>query len=411
MIDLSDEWFYGQKSKSTNRDNLFWVVIIIFMVSNMAFLTYRTYFQGGGTASGLEILSTELDSIRFQLNSIQIEIEGLKEEIRIGQIPQDTENLILTQLYNRTRRSVVLIRVQTPTGGGTGSGWIYDMEGRIITNNHVVEDAEKIEVTFLDGSIVTAELVGRDPYSDMAVIQVDVSADRLFPVTVGVSSDLLVGESVIAIGNPFGLSNTMTVGIVSAVGRQMDAPGGYTVVDVIQTDAAINPGNSGGPLINLKGEVIGMNTAILSETGQFSGIGFAIPSDTITREIDSLIENGVYEHPWIGISGRVLMPDVAEAMGLDEDTRGTLVIEVSENGPAEDAGFRGGDEQVTIDGILQTIGGDVIIGIDGKTKDTFYDLIFYVVREKSPGDVVVFTIIRDNQQIEIELTLGVRPSP
>jgi S1-C subfamily serine protease len=191
----------------------------------------------------------------------------------------------------------------------------------------------------------------------------------------------------------------------------MDAPGGYTIVDVIQTDAAINPGNSGGPLVNLRGEVVGMNTAILSETRQFSGIGFAIPSDTIVREIHSLIENGVYEHPWIGISGFEMTPRVAEAMGLDENTKGTVVATVSEGGPAFEAKLQGSTNTVTIDGIQLQVGGDVIIGADGMQMNTFYDLIFYISREKTPNELITFTIIRDGEVIEVDLTLGSRPPP
>ena len=407
---MSDEWLYGSSGRSRSRDSWLWVVVIVFMVLNMGVLSYFTFYRAPGS-SDIEALNAELDSLRFQLSSAQAEIDSLREEVRVGELPTDTDNLILTQLYNRTRDSVVLISVRTPTGDGTGSGFVYDKEGRIITNNHVVEDATRIDVTFLDGSISEAELVGRDPYSDMAVIQIDLPPERLEPVKLGESGDLLVGETVVAIGNPFGLANTMTLGIVSAVGRQASAPGNYVIVDVIQTDAAINPGNSGGPLLNLRGEVIGMNTWILSDTGQFSGIGFAVPSDTIQREIGSLIETGTYQHPWIGIVGREATPDIAEAMGLDEDTRGTLVIELSEGGPAEAAGLQGGDTQTTIDGVPVSIGGDVIIGADGKTMNSFYDLIFYVSRYKKPGDVLTLTVIRDKEIIDIELTLGVRPSP
>ena len=406
---MSDEWLYGSSGRSRSRDSWLWVVVIVFMVLNVGVLSYFTFYRAPGSGD-IEALNAELDSLRFQLSSAQAEIDSLRDEVRVGELPIDTDNLILTQLYNRTRDSVVLISVRTPTGDGTGSGFVYDKEGRIITNNHVVEEATSIDVTFLDGSISEAELVGRDPYSDMAVIQVDLPSERLEPVKLGDSSDLLVGETVVAIGNPFGLANTMTLGIVSAVGRQASAPGNYVIVDVIQTDAAINPGNSGGPLLNLRGEVIGMNTWILSDTGQFSGIGFAVPSDTIQREIDSLIESGTYQHPWIGIVGREMTPDIAEAMGLDRDTRGTLVIELSEAGPAEEAGLQGGDTPTTIDGVPVSIGGDVIIGADGKTMNSFYDLIFYVSRYKKPGDVLTLTVIRDREIIDIDLTLGVRPS-
>jgi len=408
---LSDERFYGSSGRSRSRDSWLWVVVLVFMVMNLGVLSYFTFYRAPGRSGDLEALNAELDSLRFQLSSAQAKIDSLREEIRMGQLPPDTDNLILTQLYNRSRYSVVLISVRTSSGPGTGSGFVYDKEGRIITNNHVVEEATSIDVTFLDGSIVEAELVGRDPYSDMAVIQVDLPPERLEPMKLGTSSDLLVGETVVAIGNPFGLANTMTMGIVSAVGRQASAPGNYVIVDVIQTDAAINPGNSGGPLLNLRGEVVGMNTWILSDTGQFSGIGFAVPSDTVKREIDSLIETGTYQHPWIGIVGREITPDIAEAMGLDRDTRGTLVVELSEGGPAEEAGLRGGDRQVAVDGTVMTIGGDVIIGADGKTMNSFYDLIFYVSRYKRPGDVITMTVIRGREIIDIDLTLGVRPSP
>jgi len=221
----------------------------------------------------------------------------------------------------------------------------------------------------------------------------------------------LVGETVTAIGNPFGLDNTMTAGIVSATGRQMSTINNYAIVDVIQTDAAINPGNSGGPLFNLKGKVVGMNTAIISSTSEFSGISFAIPSDTIQREVEALIENGSYEHPWLGVSGLNLAPQFAEAMGLINTTKGTLVVEILEGGPADIAGILDSSDTVIIGGFTYSIGGDVIIGINGVIMETFYELQVYLTRNTSPGDIVTMNVIRDGEVIEVPFTLGSRPPP
>jgi S1-C subfamily serine protease len=377
------------------------------MLVNVGVLAYTTFYsdEDGGDAKALE---TELDTLRFQLNSAQQEIKSLKEEIRMLEISEGNfEDIGIIEIYNQTRNSVVLIETNT----GTGSGWVYDSLGHIITNNHVVEDATSIQVTFQTGIILSAELVGRDPYSDMAVIKIEPKPELLYPLKVGVSSELLVGETAIAIGNPFGLANTMTVGIISATGRQMSTLDNYAIVDVIQTDAAINPGNSGGPLLNLNGEVIGMNTAIISRGDDFSGIGFAIPSDTIKRETQSLIDTGEYEHPWLGISGYNLSPDLAEAMELDRDTRGTLVANVIENGPADQAGLQSSSERVTINGIPFDIGGDIIVGVNEKPLDSFYELQVYLTRNTKPMETITLKIIRDNKYIDIEFTLGSRPPP
>jgi 2-alkenal reductase len=263
---------------------------------------------------------------------------------------------------------VVLIVVSGPAGDAQGSGFVYDIEGRIITNNHVVEEADEIQVTFLDGTIVEATLVGTDPYS-----------------------------------------NTMTQGIVSATGRQMDAPGNYAIVDVIQTDAAINPGNSGGPLLNSEGRVVGMNTAILRETQQFSGIGFVIPSDTILREAPLIIEEGLFDHAYLGISGTDLLPEIKELMGFNESIRGALVTDIANGGPADTAGLRGGDREVSLNGFMISIGGDVVIGVEGRAVRSFYDLVVILERGYRPGDIIALTIIRDNNVMGIELELGVRP--
>ena len=374
------------------------------MLVNVGVLAYTTIYSDGEDATITE-LKTDIETIRFQLNSAQQQIDSLKEEIRIIDIGDGSDNIGVIQIYNKTRNSVVLIETNT----GTGSGWVYDTEGHIITNNHVVEGVTRIQVTFQNGAILNANLVGRDPYSDMAVLKVNAPLGLLRPMEIGESSKLLVGEAAIAIGNPFGLANTMTVGIISATGRQISTVNNYAIVDVIQTDAAINPGNSGGPLLNIEGKVIGMNTAIISNTNDFSGVGFAIPSDTITREIDSLLETGSYEHPWLGISGYNLTPELAEAMGINNNTRGTLVASVVENGPADEAGLHESTSTVVINGAPYEIGGDIIIGIDGQAMESFYELQVYLTRNIKPGDTVTLNIIRQKEYIEVDFTLGVRP--
>ena len=408
---LSDEWFFDSGRRRARRlPGIYFVVLVILVVANVGVLAF---FIGDISRLNRDVskLNLEIEVLRFQLVDANYEMSSLRDEIRMLRLGNASQSLLLTQIYNQTMRSVVLISVQTSLGGGQGSGFVYDAEGRIITNNHVVEDAVDITVTFIDGTIVPATVVGRDPYVDLAVIDVDMEGYLLKPLTLGNSSELLVGEHVVALGNPFGLADSMTAGIVSAVGRQMPAPGRYVIVDVIQTDAAINPGNSGGPLLNMRGEVVGMNTAILSETRQFSGVGFAIPSDTIERELPSLIETGSYEHPLLGITGTDLAPPLTERMGLDESTRGALVVDVLKDGPAEKAGLKGGTRDESVDGIPIRLGGDVIIGVDGRTIRSRYDLDFYIQRYYRPGDAITLTLIRGDTVMELQLVLGVRSPP
>lgn len=399
---MSEGWFLDSRQGRAARRNLLYVFVLVLIFANVAVLAYFLIdlnLEVSKLNGSISDLNRDLDVLQLQFANANYELSALREEVRMlrpGNASESGRSLQLTQIYNRTRRSVVLITVRTSFGGGQGSGFVYDEEGRVLTNNHVVEDALDITVTFVDGTIVPATLVGRDPYVDLAVIDIDAADYLLRPLTLGNSSELLVGEQVVAIGNPFGLENSMTAGIVSALGRQMTAPGGYPIVDVIQTDAAVNPGNSGGPLLNMMGEVVGMNTAILSGVGEFSGVGFAIPSDAVNREVQSLIETGSYQHPWLGVSGGDITPTIAEDMGLDEETKGALIAEVKEGGPAEEAGVRGDD---------------VIISIEGRTIRSFYDLSFYLERHSRPGDTVTFTIIRDEGVIDLEVTLGVRPPP
>jgi S1-C subfamily serine protease len=390
------------------------LLIAILIVANVGVVAYNTIStneQMRGIRQQVDTLTLSVESLNTELTNVNAEIASIKDAVNNGNgetNPPPSDSLLI-DLYNKTRDSVVMIVVTLPTGAAEGSGFIYDSTGRIITNNHVVEDATSITVTFIDGTIVTAKLVGRDPYSDLAVIDVDAPVSLLKPLILGKSSLLKVGESVIAIGNPYGLANTLTSGIISAVGRQMDSTGNYPIVDVIQTDASINPGNSGGPLLNMDGEVVGITTAIPTETSR--GIGFAVPSDTIARELPSLISKGTFYHPYLGIQGRDVTLGIINSMKLPNGTYGTLIIEVTSNGPAAEAGMRGGTRTETVDGVSTKLGGDVITSADGTQMKTFYDLIVYIQRNKIPGAKITLGIIRDGSPKDIVVTLGTRPPP
>ena len=347
-----------------------------------------------------------LNSIQTTLNEQNTELQDLQNQLEILDVTNNSGVMPWSTIYNQLKDSVVLIQ----TNLGLGSGFVYDKQGHIVTNHHVIDNAETIQVTFLDGNITSATVVGTDIYSDLAVIKVDSKVTTLNPVILGASSDLSVGEPVAAMGNPFGLSDTLTVGIVSSLQRTLDATGGYVIIDIIQIDAAVNPGNSGGPLVNLKGQVVGVNTAIQSDTGVFTGIGFAIPSDTVEREINKLIENGEYKHPWLGISAFEVNIALADAIGL-EKPQGLLVIDVVSGSPADQAGLRGGNEATVVDGVEVNLGGDVITRIDGVSAITMSDLAVYLERNTKPGDTVELGILRDDQEISLTVTLGERPEP
>ena len=297
---------------------------------------------------------------------------------------------------------------------GEGSGFVYDRQGHIVTNNHVVEGAKTIRVTFFDGISVPAKLVGTDPDSDLAVIKIDPKGLDLVPLPLGDSRTLKVGQRVIAIGNPFGLNNTMTTGIVSALGRSL--PVGttgltrFTIPDVIQTDAAINPGNSGGPLLNSAGEVVGVNAAIESPVRAWAGVGFAIPSAIVEKVVPVLIEGKDVQHPWLGISGTTLNPQLNEKMGLPADQRGVLVIEVTKDSPADKAGLQGSAKQVTIDGVPMKVGGDVIVSINGTPVRQFDDLLLYLTYNAGVGDKVTLSLLRDGRNKDITVELMDRPN-
>jgi S1-C subfamily serine protease len=298
---------------------------------------------------------------------------------------------------------------------GTGSGFVWSNEGYIVTNNHVVADADKITVIFADGTSVPGKTVGTDVDSDLAVVKVDLPADRLQPVEIADSTQVKVGQLAIAIGNPFGLQGTMTIGIVSALGRYLpvessDSQGpSYTIPDIIQTDAPINPGNSGGVLVNDEGNVVGVTAAIESPVRASAGIGFAVPSVIVQKVVPALIEQGHYDHPWMGFSGLALMPELREAMDLSPDQQGILVADVTSDSPADKAGLRGSGRQVEIDGQTARVGGDVIVAIDGQQLRDFEDLVAYLARETSVGQTVTLTVLRHGKEEAIQVELAVRP--
>ena len=291
---------------------------------------------------------------------------------------------------------------------GAGSGAIIDNKGYILTNNHVIKDARRIEVTLADGSKWRGELIGTDPDNDLAIIRISAPKNRLHAIPLGRSDDLKVGQKVMAIGNPFGLQQTLTTGIISSVGRTIRSENGMMVEDLIQTDASINPGNSGGPLLDTNGKIIGINTAIFSPSGGSVGIGFAVPVDTARQVIPDLIEKGYVAHPWLGVSLFPLVPGLAEALDLQVE-EGVLVAEVIRGGPADRAGLHGGDRIVQVGNALLPVGGDVIVALDGEAVGSLDELL-RSIRERKVGQKVMLRILRKNRFKEISLILGERPS-
>jgi S1-C subfamily serine protease len=336
-------------------------------------------------------------------------------------LPIDLEyqDSLLTRLYELVNPGIVSIQVLSEEGGSLGSGFIFDQEGHVITNYHVVQGAQDLEVDFPSGLKVRGEVIGTDLDSDIAVIKIDAPADELFPLVMGNSDALKVGQTVVAIGNPFGLTGTMTLGIVSAQGRTLGSfrttPDGnsFTAGGIIQTDAAINPGNSGGPLLNLKGEVVGVNRAIQTTSSTIegeptnSGVGFAIPVNIVKRVVPQLIETGVYDYPYLGVTSRDEISLIEQEMlGLSQSS-GAYVLSVTPDGPADQAGLRGGSTPTEIPGL--NAGGDIIIAVDGRPVRVFGDLLSYLMSSKSPGDTLVVTIVRGTEQKEVTITLGKRP--
>jgi S1-C subfamily serine protease len=361
---------------------------------------------------------------------------GINTNYAVGQISDNilqqnkTTELKIQDLFSQSSKSVVQITVIDPLSNaqqGLGSGFLYDKEGHIITNNHVVafnqgNNNNNYLVTFLNGNSYQAELIGNDPYSDLAILKLLDPIDiDLNPIPLGNSSSLRVGDTVVAIGNPFGLSGSLTVGVVSGLGRLLPSADSsnspfpqfattFNIPDVIQTDAAINPGNSGGPLLNLKGEVIGINSAIFSNTGVYAGIGFAVPSNTVKKVVQSIISSGKYLHPYLGVVGMDISPQLANILGLKE-AKGFLITDITPGSPAAQTGKlqKGTITYNQREGIIDS-NGDVIIAIDDKEVRKIDDILTYLEREKKVGDTVKLKILRNNQLVDVDIVLGPRVS-
>lgn len=355
---------------------------------------------------------TEIPSLSPPESGPAIQTVPSPQPVPANPIPLDGS---LSSLYQRVIPGVVSIR----TDAGQGSGFVYDDQGHIVTNQHVVEGASTVEVAFSSGSKAYGTVIGSDNDADIAVVKVDAPAGEFHPLPLGDSKTLQVGQTVVAIGNPFGLSGTMTLGIVSVLGRTQPASqaaggGFFSTADIIQTDAAINPGNSGGPLFNLNGEVVGINQSIrttnfneLTGNAVNSGVGFSISINLVKKIVPVLIRDGKYEYPYLGItSSSDLSLDEIEALGLTT-YKGAYVIEVVPGGPADQAGIKAGDTPTRLQNL--NAGGDLIVAFDGNPIATFDELLSYLITTKSPGDEVVLTVLRGGETIDITVTLGKRP--
>jgi S1-C subfamily serine protease len=376
----------------------------------------------GYSVSNLTI-SSSVSDLQNQVSALQGQVSNL-QATPYGSYQNGTyiigENASLAPLYAEVQDSVVVIRGITVQydlfnrayySQVQGSGFVYNFTGQmvVITNYHVVQDVQNITVTFLDGNSYAAEVLGSDPYADLAVLSTNASQSEYKPLEIVSSSTLEVGDAVIAVGGPYGLAGSMTTGIVSALGRTItDDTSNYPIANVIQTSTPINPGNSGGPLLNYEGQVVGITTAIVSDS---QGLGFAIPSSAILREIESLVTKGAYNnHPWLGASGTDMTYQIAKAMDVNV-TYGWLIAQVSNGGPADDAGIQGGTQQTTVGGQSVIIGGDIIIALSGTRIKGTDDLSTFMEEHTLPGQTINVTIVRNGQDMTVQLTVGTRPPP
>jgi S1-C subfamily serine protease len=378
---------------------------------------------GSAVAGGLVVLICGLVLIEAGVvdTSDDSSSPGVAAPAALAQPASDSnEGISVHEIYQRDGEGVAFISAQVvqstesvfgfpqqQQSTATGSGFLIDEEGHLITNAHVVDGAKSVTVQLGDGDPQEAEIVGTDPSTDIAVLKVD-DTQGVNPLPLGDSSNVQVGDPVVAIGNPFGLDRTVTTGIVSALQRQIQAPNGFSISDVIQTDAAINPGNSGGPLINAAGQVIGINSQIESQSGGNVGIGFAVPIKTAADVVSQLEDGGEVHRAYLGITGGDITPDVAQALNLPVD-QGVLVEQVLDGGPADDAGIEGASGEATIGGQTVPVGGDIITKVDGKEVTGMEDVIS-AVNAKEPGDELTFTISRDGEQRDVTVKLGDRPA-
>jgi S1-C subfamily serine protease len=375
------------------------------------------------SASSLEPRVTQIrqqESVPDEGNNISTadSVQSPPSETSLPDIFKNTEDSVvqITSTRPGANEVVILNGREIPQNNiALGSGFVYDREGRIITNYHVVSDVKEVDVTFVDGDTYTANVVGKDPYSDIGILQItdpEFFKKGVEPLRIANSSEIQVGEQIIAIGNPFGLSGTLTTGVISQIGRLLpNDVTGYSIANTIQTDAAINPGNSGGPLLNMRGEVIGMNTAIFSNTGVYSGVGFAVPSNMLLKEIPILIQKGSYVHPWLGFTAKDLSPDIAESLGLARNYKGAAVVSVVENSPADKAGIKGEIIREGFGGGAEVErSGDIVTKIDNQPVRSMDDVISHLDENKKVGDKVKLTVNREGNVADVIVILEERPS-
>ncbi|MEM0079027.1 MAG: trypsin-like peptidase domain-containing protein [Nitrososphaerota archaeon] len=401
------------------------VLVALILTSSLLLVTYQSLNIYREMLTSIEKkisdISNETRILTLRISEYQAKLKDLEEKLSSISSVNKTYGIVMYEnvtapekVYEKVKNSVVFVRcrtiVQTIFGRtystSEGSGFVYSEDGYIITNYHVVEGAVEVQVFFIDKSAYKADIIGTDPYGDIAVLKLKDLDRKLEPLILGDSSKLRVGQPVIAIGNPFGLTASLTTGVVSQLGRLLESPGGRYIPNVIQFDAAVNPGNSGGPLLDYSGKVIGITTAIATTTGEFAGIGFAIPSNLVKKAVESIISTGKYEHPWMGIGGVDVDMEIAQLMNL-KNAYGFLITTIAKDSPADKAGLKAGTTRTTLsDGRVINIGGDVIIGIDDVTVFGLADLLAYLEEYKRPGDTVTLKIIRSGAEVEVKLTLG-----